>query len=148
MREAYLQTPSVILTVPEQRQVDAVAHAYVAEIARVQMVTGIIDRQHFFGTIRVGRAFVKVDHRVEGAGRARIGSPGIHHTPARCTPPRRTPPVIAPARPHTQVALHVKCGRCSSFLVLDAIPQHSLLLHLPIASLAPCVRENSLLFPA
>ena len=34
------------------------------------MVTGVIDRQHFFGVIRVGQALVEVDHPVEGAARA------------------------------------------------------------------------------
>lgn len=62
--------PVTAFTLLEQRQVDAVPHVHVAEVAGVQMVAGIILRKHFSGVARVGQALVKVDHPVEGAARA------------------------------------------------------------------------------
>src|SRR5215470_16852332 len=58
----------------EQRQIDRVAHRVVAEIARVEMVAAVVDRQHPGRMRYVAQGFVEVDDRIECSA---VADPGV-----------------------------------------------------------------------
>src|SRR6267142_5556109 len=49
----------------EQRQVDRVAHRAVAQVARVEVVAAIADRQHARRMLGIAQGAVEIDERVE-----------------------------------------------------------------------------------
>ena len=67
-------------------QVDDVAHPVVADIARMQVIAAVVDRQHARRMLGIAHALVEVDHRIE---RAAVPDPCIHRLPHRLA--RRRP---------------------------------------------------------
>src|SRR5215831_14171129 len=61
-------------SLPEQRQIDRVAHRVVAEIARVEVVAAVVDRQHPRRMRWVAQCFVEVDDRIECSA---VADPGV-----------------------------------------------------------------------
>src|SRR5215813_187928 len=61
-------------SLPEQRQIDRVAHRVVAEIARVEVVAAVVDRQHPGRMHWVAQGFVEVDDRIECSA---VADPGV-----------------------------------------------------------------------
>jgi hypothetical protein len=56
----------VVSTLPEQIQVDRLAHRFVTCVARVQVIAGIVGGQHLFRIAGIARGFIEVDHAVIG----------------------------------------------------------------------------------
>ena len=54
----------------EQLQIDSLTHRFVASIAWVQVIAGIVCRQEFGRRRRVARHLIEIDHGVVGAARA------------------------------------------------------------------------------
>src|SRR6267378_996108 len=54
----------------EQREIDRVAHRAVPQVARVQVVVAIVDRQHPGRMVGIAQRLVEIDDRVEGVGLA------------------------------------------------------------------------------
>ena len=50
----------------KQHQVDGVAHLAIPEIARVQPVTAIVDRQHLGRTRGVAQRLIEIDDAIQG----------------------------------------------------------------------------------
>src|SRR5262249_57028656 len=61
-------------SLPEQRQIDRVAHRVVAEIARVEVVAAVVDRQYAGRMHWVAQGFVEVDDRIECSA---VADPGV-----------------------------------------------------------------------
>src|SRR5467141_3535456 len=54
----------------EQRQIDGVAHRAVTQVARVEVVATIVDRQHPGRMLGIAQGLVEIDDRVEDVGLA------------------------------------------------------------------------------
>src|SRR5437763_10834555 len=64
----------------EQGEVDRVAHLAIAEVARMQVVAAIVDRQHAGRVLGITQRAVEIDDRVEGAA---LADPRVDRLPLR-----------------------------------------------------------------
>lgn len=70
----------------EEPEIDRIAHTVTAEIARVQVITTVANRQHAGGELGVAPGLIEGDHGIEGAA---VPDPTVHGLTRGFAPPSR-----------------------------------------------------------